>query len=52
MGEGEGGEALSLFRFRLSLFLPETPDTQARAKHGPFPVNFPRSYSRAKLIDR
>ena len=30
MGEGEGGEALSLFRFHLSLFLPETPDTQAR----------------------
>ena len=60
MGEGGGGEekgsfspsALSLFRFHLSPFLPETPDTQARAKHRSFPVNFPRSYSRAKLIDR
>ena len=30
MGEGGGGEALSLFRFHLSPFLPETPDTQAR----------------------
>ena len=29
MGEGEGGEALSLFRFHLSPFLPEMPDTQA-----------------------
>ena len=28
MGEGEGGEALSLFRFHLSPFPPETPDTQ------------------------
>ena len=39
MGEGGGGEekgsfspsALSLFRFHLSLFPPETPDTQAKA---------------------
>ena len=38
MGEGGGGEekgsfspsALSLFRFHLSPFPPETPDTQAR----------------------
>ena len=31
MGEGVGGEeqALSLFRFHLSPFPPETPDTQA-----------------------
>ena len=35
MGEGEGGEesfspsALSLFRFHLSPFPPEMPDTQA-----------------------
>ena len=37
MGEGGGGEekgsfspsALSLFRFHLSPFLPETPDSQA-----------------------
>ena len=28
MGEGEGGEALSLFRFHLSPFPPEMPDTQ------------------------
>ena len=31
MGEGGGGEALSLFRFHLSPFPPETPDTQASA---------------------
>ena len=31
MGEGGGGEALSLFRFHLSPFPPETPDTQAIA---------------------
>ena len=37
MGEGGGGEekgfspsALSLFRFHLSPFPPETPDTQAK----------------------
>ena len=29
MGEGEGGEALSLFRFHLSPFPPEMPDTLA-----------------------
>ena len=30
MGEGGGGRrALSLFRFHLSPFPPETPDTQA-----------------------
>ena len=29
MGEGEGGEALSLFLFHLSPFPPEMPDTQA-----------------------
>ena len=27
MGEGGGGEALSLFRFHLSPFPPKTPDT-------------------------
>ena len=31
MGDGEGGRrALSLFRFHLSSFPPETPDTQAK----------------------
>ena len=30
MGGGGGEKALSLFRFHLSPFLPETPDTQAR----------------------
>ena len=35
MGEGEGGRresssVLSLFRFHLSTFPPETPDTQAK----------------------
>ena len=34
MGEGGGGEALSLFRFHLSPFPPETPDTQAKAEGG------------------
>ena len=28
-GEGEGKLSLSLFRFHLSPFSPETPDTQA-----------------------
>ena len=32
MGEAGGGEALSLFRFHLSPFPPETPDTQANVK--------------------
>ena len=30
MGKGGGGEALSLFRFHLSPFPPETSDTQAK----------------------
>ena len=33
MGEARGGTALSLFRFHLSPFPPETPDTQANSLH-------------------